>query len=244
MASAADMPTKAPMMAPMVAPVYNWTGFYVGVNAGGGWGTINTTSSWAPIINANGPQYTAMASPNFRSNFFVGGGQAGYNYQMGALVLGLEADIESFHFRGSFGPLTYGVATGGATETVSSSFSTDWLFTARPRLGFATGPFLIYGTGGVAVTNYHYNAFSGDSAGETEYTTLSKTKTGYAIGGGVEAALSKNWSVRTEYLYVDFGSETASTVCSCTVVPGTVFTHSWSRLNADIVRAAINYKFQ
>ena len=224
-------------------PVYSWTGAYVGLNAGGGWGKLDTTSSWSPIINANGPQYTAMASPSFDSSFFTGGGQVGYNYQIGAIVLGVEADFEAFRVRGSFGPTTYVVATGGATETVSSSFSTNWLFTGRGRIGFVNGPWLFYGTGGVAVTKYSYQAFSGDSIGETEFSNLSTTKTGYAAGGGVEYAWSPNWMIRAEYLHVGFSGASVSTVCTCIIVPGTVFTHSLSRLDADIGRVAVSYKF-
>src|ERR1051326_2374282 len=103
-ASGADVPRKPIYKAPppVIAPVsFTWTGFYIGVNAGGGWGRISTHSSFAPAANANEPQYEAMASPSFRSSFFVGGGQAGFNWQTGPVVLGVETDIESFRFRGS-----------------------------------------------------------------------------------------------------------------------------------------------
>jgi outer membrane immunogenic protein len=90
--------------------------------------------------------------------------------------------------------------------TVNQSVKTDWLFTARPRLGWANNNWLWYATGGLAVTELKYgNTFTDTYSPAFETGSISKTKVGWTVGGGGEFALSNNWTVRAEYLYVDFG---------------------------------------
>ena len=130
-ASAADiarrpaMPAKAPVY---VAPPYNWTGPYVGINGGGGWGN---SSFSAPL-----------PSTNFDTSGGLVGGTLGYNWQANQIVFGLEGDIDWSHFTGS-----------GTCGGVSCSVRNDWLGTARGRLGYAFDRFLPYVTGGAAFGN-------------------------------------------------------------------------------------------
>jgi outer membrane immunogenic protein len=127
-ASAADIPRREvmPAKAPVyMAPAYNWTGFYVGVNGGGGWGH----SDWS---NPSGTLNSKLSGG-------LVGGTLGYNYQMGQAVVGLEGDIDWSNIRGS-------AACGGTTCETRNS----WLSTARVRLGYAADRFMPYVTGGAA----------------------------------------------------------------------------------------------
>jgi len=157
-AVAADLPPQAPVFtkAPAPIPVYNWTGFYVGGNAGYGAGRSDpsTTTEFTPTNYWNilsVPQVNAAGTGGVDPNGFVGGAQAGFNWQTGGLVLGAEIDFDSFHLSGS--------RTAGATYLccapnsfqMTQSVNTDWLFTTRGRLGWAADNWLFYGTGGIAV---------------------------------------------------------------------------------------------
>jgi outer membrane immunogenic protein len=251
-AVAADLPLKAPP--PIVAPAFSWTGFYVGVNGGGAWGHSDMSTSTIfdpagyfattspPAINAVGAQHINTSGGTF-------GGQLGFNRQFGAAVLGIEADIEWLGLTGS--------ATGSGIYpccaptgfTVTSSMKTDWLFTLRPRLGFAADHWLFYVTGGLAVGDVKSNfVFTDTFATALETASISQTKVGWTAGVGAEYAVAGPWSVKVEYLHVDLG--TVSTTSNNLTAfgppripfPTNVFSHS-SSLTSDIVRAGINMRF-
>jgi outer membrane immunogenic protein len=200
-ANAADLPRpsyKAP--AYVADPIFSWTGFYIGANAGYGFGS----SSWS-----TGP------SPSPKG--FVAGGQLGYNYQYSAFVFGLEADFDYSAVKGD-------VACGGLLVTCSTK--NNYLATGRGRIGYAFDRFLPYFTGGVAFGKLT----AGSNLGEG-----TSTKTGYAIGGGLEYAFSGAWSVRAEYLYVDLGTFSCGVPCGA---PSANVSFKES-----IVRAGVNYRF-
>ena len=152
-ASAADLPTRkeAPAPAPAAyAPLYSWTGFYVGANVGGVWGTGN--------INATGVSPGDALSAYFPSTLgggptgWLGGGQIGYNYQMGSAVVGAETDFDWTSLRRS-GSFTSVATPLGPTLTSYGSSRLDWLGTLRARAGFAAtadNRLLLYLTGGLA----------------------------------------------------------------------------------------------
>jgi len=117
------MPAKAPAYLP--PPLYNWTGLYVGINGGGGWGRSDFS---APL-----------ASGSFNTSGALVGGTLGFNYQMGQVVFGLEGDIDWSNLRGS-----------GTCAGLSCSVRNNWLGTARGRLGYAIDRFMPYVTGGAA----------------------------------------------------------------------------------------------
>ncbi|MBR2121246.1 MAG: porin family protein [Afipia sp.] len=234
-----------------VDPGYNWTGFYAGLNAGGAWGNFKPASTMAssgasyfdPVTAAT---FDAAAAHSVTATGFTGGGQIGYNWQLGNMVFGLEADFESLRLSGKAASVL--PPFSGTAMTISSSVQTDWLFTARPRIGIASGNALFYATGGVAVTqlkgNFHFTD-SGGTGGRVEDAAFSNTKVGWTVGGGIEAGLSGNWTVRAEYLYVDFGKvSTTGTITGGTSsnVSLNPLTHS-SGLQASIVRSALNYRF-
>ena len=186
---AADMPVKGPVYkAPMMAPAYNWTGFYVGVNAGGAW----NRSTWSDT--ANPATYTPFDT---NDTSFVAGGHVGYNYQTGQIVLGVEGDLE---WLGISGDAQCAAAIGSVCNTKQ-----DWLGSIRGRIGYAgIDRVLVYATGGVAFTRYSF--------AETALFLQnwgSSSRTGWTVGGGAEYALTNNWIVGLQYSYYDFGTKTS-----------------------------------
>jgi outer membrane immunogenic protein len=264
---AADIPVKAPLYKAPPPIVYSWAGFYIGANAGGAWGKFNPTTSVmiSPIgvFSPGSPEaVAAVGLQSIKPTGFAGGGQVGINWQTGRVVYGLEGDIESFSLKGTATGSGVYPCCAPTVFTIVSAASTSWLATARGRLGVASNNWLFFATGGAAFTNvkgvWSYTddcgaqvncrpGPAGPAFNSVEGASISNTKTGYAVGGGVEAALWGNWTAKAEYLYVSFG--TASTTSFITS-PGLVavgsnnnpFTHTIS-LKANIARVGINYKF-
>ena len=266
-ADAADLAVKAPAPPPYKAPppvvVYNWSGFYVGANAGGAWGKFDptTTTVFSPIgyfAASSVPAVNAVGVQTINPSAFTGGVQAGFNWQTGSVVFGGEIDFNSFHLSGSASGTGVYPCCAPAGFTVTSAAHTDWLFTARGRLGIAANNWLFYATGGLAVTNLNGSFTFTDNCGNfaacngpggpnaAEAASLSKTKLGYTVGGGVEAGLWGNWSLKAEYLYVKFNSESVvgfiSTPGLQPAAANNPFTHSID-LKAHIARLGINYRF-
>src|SRR5208337_4101402 len=157
-AQAADLPTRKEAPAPIfVPPPFTWTGFYVGVNAGGVWssGSRNATLV-APGQDIFLSGYFPGGIGNNQSGF-IGGGQAGYNWQTGAFVLGVETDFDGTSLGKTFNftslPFAATTPLPGDILTVNAKANLDWLGTTRARLGFVATPdnrLMIYATGGVA----------------------------------------------------------------------------------------------
>jgi len=212
-ALAADMPVKAPPAA--VAPMFNWTGFYVGVEGGGGWGHTRHTN-----VNNGANSGTAGISGG------LAGGTYGYNWQSGAWVLGLEGDVSWSGIKKTFASSTPFCAPGIECVTDMRWFGTD-----RVRLGYAQGPLLFYGTVGVAYGNVRGTLLN---AG---FDVGNKLHSGLTAGGGVEWAFAPNWSLKVEYLWADLGTKlTYGTV-------GTPADESVSLKNLNMVRVGLNYRF-
>jgi outer membrane immunogenic protein len=253
-ATAADMPVKAP---PVVAvAVYSWAGFYLGGNAGGGWGRSNLTLSPTNGIFAGSgfplTQVGILATQvrSAKPNGFTGGVQIGYNVQSSNVLFGWEADANYFGLRKSFGhgPIPNG---GLNSNSESGSISTDYLITLRPRIGLVHDRILVYGTGGLAVTTVEFSRtinVIGSAVGDGSFVgSDSKLRFGWTVGGGFELGLSGNWSAKFEYLYADFGkSSTVSTLTGFTTpfpaANGSAFTTDWT-LKTHIARVGLNYKF-
>jgi outer membrane immunogenic protein len=203
-ARASDLSVAPLYKAPPVvaAPAYNWSGFYVGVNGGGGWGTSNWNS--AGSLNVSGA---------------VIGGTAGVNWQMGHAVLGLEGDVDWSNLKGT---ATSAFCPAGCTT------NNDWLATVRGRAGYAFDRFLPYVTGGVAV---------GDIKASTPgFAGATQTNAGWTAGGGVELALTNNWTAKAEYLHVDLGNMNCG--FNCGVAPNNSVS-----LKSDVVRGGVNFRF-
>jgi outer membrane immunogenic protein len=208
-AGAADLPTKKSPPPPPPAPVFTWDGFYLGGQIGGGWATDKMSESTAFV-----PPQTGSAS--LGESGVIGGAHAGYNWQFGSMVAGLEGDFEGTSLRKSSNCLTQDAGVGNiAPGTCFPSFlaysfrtALPWQSSARARLGYAFGNFLVYGTGGIAMadisTSYKesFPGFAGIGMGSQLFD---RTAVGFTVGGGVEYAINANWSARAEYRFSDFG---------------------------------------
>ena len=244
-AMAADVPTFAP--APIPAPM-GWTGGYVGITAGGAWGAFGTATSTAVnpgnffsdpaivgIINAAG-------SNSIKPGGFATGIEAGYNWQNGSFLLGVEADLQALHFNGAASSGAVGYPAAPGQFVVTSYSAANWLFTARARAGLVAGNgALFFLTGGLAVTHLNTDFVFSPADGALESGKLDAAKAGYVIGAGGEAPLTDRLSVKAEYLYVKFSDTTTSGNLPASAAPQ-AFTHS-SDLTANILRLGLNYRF-
>ena len=244
-ALAADLPYRSapPVAAPafVAVPVFTWSGFYAGVNAGYGFsGESNATTTGYndTAVGWISSGQTASGAKLDR-NGFVGGGQIGYNYQMGNLVLGLETDIQGTD-------LTKKVVWNDLRGNYAGyRASTTYLGTVRGRLGYAMDRWMIYATGGLAYGNVKLGHVDGDSFGPIASGNRSGTDAGFTVGAGVEYALPAfNWggsaaTVKLEYLYYDLGKRSVVS----TDAFGTPYYKTNFNNDGHIVRAGLNWKF-
>jgi outer membrane immunogenic protein len=212
------MPTKAPVYRAPPPVVYNWTGFYVGANGGGGWGT----SSWSYVVGGT--------TANHNNSGGLIGGTVGFNYQFAPnWVAGIEADWGWSNIRGS---------ASCPNAAFDCKTSIDSLGTARGRIGYAMNQWLLYGTGGIAWGQVNVETVNlAGTATPTSGTATNGTKstvTGWTVGAGVEYGFWTNWSAKIEYLYIDLGSHRYTVDNSLQVD---------SRQRESIVRVGVNYRF-
>lgn len=161
-ATAADLP-RGSYLAPAPYTAFSWGGLYLGANLGYQWGSVS---------NSGG-------SPSG----VLGGGQVGYNWQFGQMVLGVETDLQA----------------SGADDSIGLfTFSNNWFGTLRGRAGFAMNNILFYGTGGLAY---------GDTKVQFAGLTETRTHAGWAVGAGMEIGLTPNWSAKVEYLFIDLSND-------------------------------------
>jgi outer membrane immunogenic protein len=215
-ASAADMPVKVP------AAVYDWSGTYFGGHVGGGWGQndildgAGTACSVTTTGCAGFAAINATSVQSVNTNGWLGGVQAGTNYQFGKLVVGAEADFSWTGINGKntafFGPPIFAAGTGfNRTESVN----TDWTGTATTRIGIAHDRWMLYGKAGAAWAHTSYNdgyvGVGGGLANVQFFTqTPSEIRVGWTVGTGIEWAFWNNWSAKLEYDYMNFGERTFS----------------------------------
>ena len=200
-AFAADLGVRAPVTPAPVATT--WTGFYAGLNAGGGWANVSSDNVSSDLSG------------------FVGGGQLGYNWESGNWLLGIEGD-----FQGSAQSTSDSATILGIPFTVDQDL--QWFATLRGRLGYVSGPWLFYVTGGAAWVNYKLTVSAPGGSVDDE-----TTKAAWTVGGGVEWMFVPRWSAKLEYLYIDTG-ETSVTLFD---VPFN------ARAKDNIVRVGVNYHF-
>ena len=252
-AVAADLAARPYTKAPaMMAPIYNWTGFYIGGNAGYGFSNredITTTGQVAGnIANVVGGARPGLV--NLRRDGFVGGGQIGYNWQTSPnFVFGLEADIQYTDLNRSVTVVTAPLPPGVGTLNNTFNSKLDYLGTVRGRVGYTWGATMLYATGGFAYGGVDNSASFTGTLGNVQFVGRDRTtKTGYTVGGGIEHMFSPNWSVKAEYLYYDLGSSNVNVALVPGLAPAPVSgggTGYDSRFRNDghIVRAGLNYKF-
>jgi len=190
---------------------FSWTGFYIGGNLGGNWGDYSLSDSADDVTLQVPLKITRrIGVPGFDKSDgeFIGGGQLGYNYQIGAFVLGVEADFQGTSLGASkTSVVTTGVLPPFDELTAERKVETDWMSSARLRVGFGWHRFLFYATGGAALTEIKVHAndmyvpgnFSNSSSDEN-------TSVGWTVGCGGEWAVSRAVSIGVEYRHSDFGS--------------------------------------
>jgi outer membrane immunogenic protein len=249
-AMAADLAAAPSYKTPLVASApWSWTGFYVGAHAGYGWNDAKVSvvpgATWGV---AGGQWLIDNGSPALQTSAALGGLQAGYNFQTANWVWGVEADFSFTGIRGgrSTGLLVPPPAATMADRAFTENDSVEWVSTFRGRLGYAVQQnLLIYATGGLAVGRHEFSQFILTSPAfsfNNIRNSVSETKVGWAAGGGLEYALSRNWSVKGEYLYIDLGK--VSSTADSDTAPGFGLTvNSASRATLHTVRAGLNYKF-
>lgn len=199
------MEEPAPPMAQEPA-TYNWSGLYIGISGG--------------YLNPNFSVSSSFGQDrDFGDDGFLVGGTVGYNRQFGYFVAGIEADLSYADADGEYTDLF------GFGENFGGKADIDYLATIRGRVGFALDRVLLYGTGGLALTDVDYKTELGDIDG--------KTRAGYTVGGGLEYAFTQNVTSKVEYLYSDFGGKNED------------FDAATIDTDFDIhtVRVGINYKF-
>jgi outer membrane immunogenic protein len=157
-AHAADLP-YAPYTVNQPLNAFSWAGPYLGTNLGYSWGSVDNSPT--------------------KPSGVAGGAEAGYNWQSGRFVFGIEGDLE---------------ATGADDTFAPWKFSNPWFGTVRGRVGYAFNNVLLYGTGGLA-----FGELRADTFGLSE----SHTTAGWTLGVGAEVGLAQNWTAKIEYLYVD-----------------------------------------
>ena len=229
----------------------DFKGFYVGGNVGGvnGNSDASTTTIFSPtgyFAQSSVPAIATSGAQGLSANAFNGGGQAGYNFQHGVFVLGFETDFGSMSLSDSQ-TITTKYPCCNANFTITQSIDTGWLFTVRPRMGFAAGPLMVYGTGGLAMTHANYQELFTDTfASAHENGGSDDNMTGWTAGAGAEVKTGKRWSVKGEYLYANFGSMTVTstnlTAPATSSWPMNVFTHT-ADVRGHIYRFGVNFHF-
>ncbi|HEX8662785.1 MAG TPA: outer membrane protein [Beijerinckiaceae bacterium] len=239
-ALAADPPLRraAPVFAPV--PVFTWTGFYVGAQVGYAWGEDSTAvfDRFGPVPFGFGGVTGNVLT--YDTDGFVGGVHAGFNYQFGSLVVGVEGDLEATGIEGNR-TLTQ-TFFPGLTINFTSKSELDWQGSLRARVGFAADRALIYATGGLAVADMSNTytlrgAFLGTTVTLTE--KFSDTQWGWTVGAGVEYAFTNNLTARVEYRFTKFDDFN-------NLSNGTVFgvgVRAQQEPEFHTVRAGVSYKF-
>lgn len=241
---------------------FNWSGFYAGGNFGGGWGHSDASGTFA--VTGSGSTTVVPFDAGVTEKGVLGGGQIGFNYEFSnRLVLGVEADIDLADISGS----TNICPLGPADECVTHANRLDYFGTLRGRLGYAFDNVLVYGTGGFAwgrgsasstVTCVSAPTFgaplecpASSTAFDLPPSSATSTFGGWAAGGGVEWGLWRNWSLRAEYLHLQFNDVASELATSGTVYVPIIFgnvafaqaTQVRTNTGIEVVRVALNYHF-
>lgn len=240
---AADLPARrvAPVAPVVSMPAYSFTGFYAGVS--GGYGRESGSGKLAgPATHAGAFTQGDIYRPK-RADGVVGGIQAGYNFQNGPLVLGIEADINTGLSSSKTKAKTASAQAPGSIDrdgrAVYSGNRLDWYGTVRPRIGLVAGErMMIYGTGGLAFGQVKSIKVGSGAAGNVITGSGSAMRTGWTLGGGVEYAILDNVSVRAEYDYVSLRGKNGRLAAGALPVAGRK-----NGMDFNVVRVGLNYKF-
>jgi opacity protein-like surface antigen len=215
---------------------YNWTGFYLGANAGWSFADASATGH---KLDPNGFGSNRSSSASRSWNGFIGGGDVGFNWMaLPNILVGIEADFSGTDLKDNF----EGISRDGISYKTTRI---DWIGTVRGRVGYAWRNWLIYGTGGAAWTHVHLTNTQGPCSPDPTCASSpvplgtmdsnSLDLTGWAAGGGVEVGITQNWTAELHYLHMDFGTFTSANP--------SFNRFNTSSLTTDVVEAGVNYKF-
>ncbi len=229
-ANAADLP-PAPPMAPRApvayipaAPMFSWTGFYIGGNIGGGWSRGNVVDSVFGVNFTNG-----------NSASFLGGGQVGGNYQVGAFVIGAEADFDWFANNNNSG-----TGTTVPAGIFRASANNRWETTLAARFGYAWDRALFYGKAGGGWVGAGNFAVTNVGTGASVMLNNGNTNTGWLVGAGFEYAFTPNWTAKLEYDYLALNNASFNVTLPST---GVVDTFTNGGRNVQTLTVGVNYLF-
>ena len=230
-ASAADLGRPYTKAAPMMAAMYDWSGFYVGLNGGGGW----SHKCWDLVNDGFGPILPAEADGCHDATGGTFGGQIGYRWQSAAFVYGLEAQGNWADFQGD------NIALTDATARNHSKIDAFGLFTGQ--VGYAWNNVLLYVKGGAAVTNDKYSGI--DIPTNVAFDTASETRWGAVIGVGGEYSFTPNWSIGLEYDHMFMGTRDISfySTGAFGVPVGTFSGIESIKQDVDMVTVRVNYRW-
>jgi outer membrane immunogenic protein len=219
-------PTKAP---PMVAPVYDWSGFYAGLNAGGGWnsGCWSNTSFFGTAVSPSAPDGCGTVSGA------TVGGQIGYRWQAASWVFGVEAQGNWANFNGSNPSL--------ALSTITNQTKVDAFGLFTGQVGYAWNNVLLYLNGGAAVTDNRYSSMT--TLTGLELSTATDTRWGGAVGVGFEYGFAPNWSAGIEYDHLFMGTNNNAFIGITPANVGVNTRNEDISQDIDLVTARINYRF-
>jgi outer membrane immunogenic protein len=238
------------------APGITWTGFYIGANID--WAGMHYDNSYYTPGGAAAPYWlpgdaaaiSAGGVNAFNPARIAGGVQAGYNYQKGKIVTGLEADFNLLRLSGQSSAVANGTSPG-IVANYNTNAKMDWMITVRPRIGLTFGRYLPYITGGLALVHNSFTqsvlfpggASSAVSDGGVSYTS---TQAAWTLGGGMEYGYSPNWSIKAEYLHVFMPNKTLTSYGHSPYAGNTVpipYTRTISR-SINTVHVGVNYRFK
>jgi outer membrane immunogenic protein len=209
-ARAADLPLPPPV----AAPFYNWSGLYLGLNAGYTSASVGESVTGAAVDSAG----ASLAGG-------IGGAQFGFNYQLGRVVVGFEADFD--------GTMATKTLTGAV---LSNTARIPWVATVRGRLGYAFDRYLVYATAGGAADQLFAGNINVAGVGTSETTY---THGAWTVGGGVEVGITQYLSAKLEYLYVDTGSFDVAQISAGAGAPVAAVA---GRIQESMVRAGLNLR--
>ena len=247
-ALAADLPARKSPPSLAAEAASGWTGFYAGVN--GGWGWAQPSVSLIPT----GRSAIADITPQFlkaSSSGGLAGVQLGYNWQSGAFVYGLEADFDGASVTGNAQNVFPSLLNPADTSGFMSAPRVDWLGTLRGRVGMTFGQSLAYVTGGAAWEGLSNRTLvSANTAafvfGVSAADSFKTTRSGFALGAGVETKLSDRWTAKVEYLYYGFRGTTTNSsaiVTNCALVGTCGFNVITGSNSVSTLRVGLNYQF-
>jgi outer membrane immunogenic protein len=223
------------LAAPPADPVFNWTGFYIGGQVGGGWDASQPTRT-----DAGGAPYIPLGFVlnTLHASGLLGGGYAGFNYQINRFVIGIDGDYSWANLGGSVGDV---VLLGG---TDNRNLSINWIATLAGRLGYAVNDWMLFGKAGWAWKGVNSNA-AGYIAGVITVNSVTPevTRNGWTIGTGIEWAFAHNWSAKLEYDYVKFNTGNSHSI-GTNVATGAVGVAEYSVVSSlNMVKLGVAYRY-